>query len=68
MKYNIEVEKNIEGQRVKVRIKCNGTGRPIHVSFTNESITKTFILQLRSRNFENELNRIIDMIIRRLYK
>lgn len=68
MKYNIEVEKNIEGQKVKVRIKCNGTGRPTHVSFTNEGTTKTFILQLRSRSFENELNRVIDMIIRRLYK
>lgn len=68
MKYDIEVEKSIEGQKVKVRIKCNGTGRPIHVSFTNESTTKTFILQLRSRNFENELNRVIDMIIGRFYK
>lgn len=68
MKYNIKVKKNIEGQRVKVRIKCNGIGRPTHVSFTNESTTKTFILQLRGRNLENELNRVIDMIIRRLYK
>lgn len=68
MKYNIEVEKSIEGQKVKVRIKCNGIGRPTHVSFTNESTTKTFILQLWSRNFENELNRVTDMIIRRLYK
>lgn len=68
MKYDIEVDKNIEGQRVKVRIVCKGTGYPTQVSFTNDNITKMFILQLQRRNFNDDLSKLIDMFIGRFYK
>lgn len=68
MKYNIEVDKNFKGQRVKVRIVCKGTGYPTHVLFTNDNITKTFILKLQRKDFDDNLNKLIDMVIRRFYR
>lgn len=68
MKYDIEVDKNFEGERVKVRIVCKGTAYPTQVSFTNDNITKMFILQLQRRNFNDDLSKLIDMFIGRLYK